>query len=67
MLIGTILIVLGFTLLLQNLGLIPGGFWDMAWPLFLMAIGVSLVFRRHGGGHGPWCSCGRCRGQVNPE
>jgi hypothetical protein len=43
-----ILIVLGVLFLLSNLGLIPrlGPLLHQWWPLILIVVGVSLLFRR---------------------
>jgi hypothetical protein len=46
MLGGIIILVIGLAFLLQNLGLITGNFWNILWPLILIAIGLSLLFRR---------------------
>ena len=63
---GTILVILGFAFLLKNLGILPGGSWDVAWPLLLMVLGISLM--SHGKcrlGHLPWCNCSDCH-KANP-
>lgn len=43
-----VLIVLGALLLLSNLGLIPrlGALFTTWWPLILILVGVSLLWRR---------------------
>ncbi len=41
---GVVLIVLGAWLLLERLEVIPWSLWDL-WPLILVAIGVSLIWR----------------------
>jgi hypothetical protein len=43
-----ILITLGVALLLSNLGLLPplGPLFARWWPLILIVVGVSLLFRR---------------------
>jgi hypothetical protein len=43
-----LLIVLGLLFLLSNLGLLPplGPLFARWWPLFLVAVGVALLFRR---------------------
>jgi hypothetical protein len=43
-----ILIVLGVLFLLSNLGLVPrlGPLLHQWWPLILIVVGVSLLFRR---------------------
>lgn len=43
---GTILILGGGLLLLDNLELINVDVWELAWPLFLIAIGVWTLFGR---------------------
>lgn len=64
---GLILIVVGLFLLLQNLGFIPGGLWDILWPVALMAFGLSMVLRRLSPRHAQWCTCPKCRGPVQPQ
>lgn len=45
MILGIFIIVLGFVLLLRNLGLItlPTSFWSLFLPLFLMVIGIYII------------------------
>jgi hypothetical protein len=47
---GFVLIVAGGLLLLNNLGILAVNIWDVMWPLFLIALGVWIlwgtVFRR---------------------
>jgi hypothetical protein len=42
---GVILMVLGGWLLLDSLGVIRVGFWDLFWPLLLIAAGTALVMQ----------------------
>ncbi len=50
MFLGVLLLLLGVLLLLERLGVIPGGSWNYFWPVVIIAVGVSLIFksRRHG-------------------
>lgn len=41
---GVLVIILGFSLLLQNMGLISGNFWMIFWPLVLIAFGAYVIF-----------------------
>ncbi len=47
--VGVILIVVGVWLFLGELGLIDWSLWDL-WPVILILIGASLVWRALGGG-----------------
>lgn len=49
--VGVILIVVGAWLLLGELGLIDWSLWDL-WPVVLILIGATLVWRALGGGGG---------------
>jgi hypothetical protein len=40
---GTVLLLGGFLLLLDNLGLLPVRMWDMLWPALLIAFGVWIL------------------------
>ena len=46
MFIGILLILLGILMLLTRLDLIPGGVWDYFWPVIVIALGGSIIFRR---------------------
>jgi len=54
---GTILVVIGLIALLKNLGFITAGVWEVTWPILLIALGVSLLAKKRGNNHLPWCSC----------
>lgn len=41
---GTILVILGALLLLNNLGIISVNVWTLIWPLFLIAFGVWILW-----------------------
>lgn len=43
MLMGILLLLLGFLMLLQRLGLIHGDFWSFVWPTVLVAIGITMI------------------------
>jgi hypothetical protein len=46
MFVGVFILALGLLFLFRNSGVIHGDAWDLIWPLFIIAFGVSLVFRR---------------------
>ncbi len=46
MLIGVILVVIGAVALANKLGIISGSIWSYVWPLILIILGLSLLFRR---------------------
>src|SRR5579884_4172764 len=53
------LIVMGGLLLAQNFGYIHGNVWEIIWPVFLIFIGLSFLFRGRAGfagcaGSPPW-------------
>ncbi|MEW6456291.1 MAG: DUF5668 domain-containing protein [Acidobacteriota bacterium] len=52
MLAGIFLVIIGAVFLLQNLGYISGSAWKIIWPLILIALGLSILFRRR---HFWWC------------
>lgn len=43
---GVAIIIVGVVLLLQNLGLVSGGAWDIIWPALIILLGVSILARR---------------------
>jgi hypothetical protein len=42
---GVLLIVLGFVFLLTNYGILSSEVWKL-WPLILIVIGASILFRQ---------------------
>lgn len=57
MFIGVLLVILGVVFLGENMGWLPGGAWQIIWPLLLVALGISMMFKRSG--HGCMCCGGR--------
>lgn len=57
---GTILVVIGLVALLKNLGFITVDVWEVVWPVLLIMLGVSLLAKKRGLNHLPWCSCADC-------
>jgi len=47
MLLALIFIFLGVIFLLKNLGVITAGVWSLAWPTFLILIGVWMLWKRY--------------------
>lgn len=45
MFIGVLLLLVGVLLLLQRFGIICGDFWDWFWPIVVIAIGLSMIFK----------------------
>lgn len=43
---GFVLILIGFVLLLKNLGYLAYIGWGMIWPVIFIAFGLSLMTRR---------------------
>ena len=42
---GLLLVLLGVLMLMEQFGVIRGDMWDYFWPLALIALGISMVFR----------------------
>ena len=47
MILGILLLVVGGVFFLKNLGLITLGAWQVIWPIFLIAIGAYILYKRH--------------------
>ncbi|UCC44482.1 MAG: hypothetical protein JSU65_00710 [Candidatus Zixiibacteriota bacterium] len=45
MFVGVLLLLLGVLMLLDQLGYIYGDYWDYFWPVALIALGASMVFK----------------------
>lgn len=43
---GLLLILIGALILLNNLGVLEGGFWKWFWPLVLIIIGVYIILKQ---------------------
>ena len=56
MFFGLFLAIIGAIFLLQNLGYITADAGSVIWPVVLIVLGLSLVFKKKRG-HccGPWC------------
>lgn len=46
MFIALVLVTFGITLLLKNTGVIAGGIWHVLWPLFIIIIGITIIFKQ---------------------
>ena len=42
---GFLLLLLGVLMLLEELGIIYGDFWDYFWPVALIALGISMILK----------------------
>ncbi len=60
MFIALVLVIVGVVMLLKNLGVITAEAWDIVWPVALIALGLSMVWRRKTACHMPWCKCNDC-------
>jgi len=49
MFIGALLLVLGTIMLLDRMGIIEGGIWDYFWPIAVIALGISMIYRGRSG------------------
>lgn len=48
MFLGLMILVVGIVFLMQNLGYISGGVWEVLWPSFLIITGLVMIFRQKG-------------------
>ena len=46
MLFGVAIIIVGVILLLQNLGLVADGAWNIIWPALIIILGVSILIKK---------------------
>jgi hypothetical protein len=46
MFIGFVILALGVLFLLKNLGVIYGDLWDYLWPAAIIALGISIIFKK---------------------
>lgn len=53
MIFGIALTVIGLVFLLQNMGYISADSWGIIWPVILIAVGLSMLFKKSG-----HCMCG---------
>ncbi len=63
---GLIILIVGITLLLRNLGYLSVELWNIVWPSIWIIVGLKFMFKKkghghkngHGHGHDYWC-CGQ--------
>jgi len=53
MFFGIALVVIGLVFLLQNMGWIAAGSWNIIWPAILIIVGISMICKKSG-----HCMCG---------
>ncbi|MFH1610465.1 MAG: DUF5668 domain-containing protein [Patescibacteria group bacterium] len=46
MFLGFLLVALGVLFLLQNIGILNQATWGIIWPILIIALGLSIVFKR---------------------
>lgn len=59
MFFGLVLIGIGGIFLLENMGVITGDVWKYIWPILIIILGLSILFkpwRRKSFGWGKWRS-----------
>ena len=44
--LGTGLVIIGVIFLLKNLGIMPSIAWDIIWPIILVVVGLSMIFKK---------------------
>lgn len=54
MFFGILFLVMGAVILLQHLGLIVNGVWNLIWVAFFILLGIGFIKKTKGG---CWC-CG---------
>jgi hypothetical protein len=43
--LGSIVTAIGVILLLEKMGVIPGTVWGYIWPILIIVVGLSILFR----------------------
>ena len=43
---GAGLVIIGVIFLLKNLGIMPNIAWDIIWPIILIVIGATMIFKK---------------------
>jgi hypothetical protein len=43
---GILLVFIGIYFLLRNLGIITDDFWEIFWPIIIIALGLSFLGKR---------------------
>jgi len=58
--LGLIILIIGITLLLRNLGYLSVELWNIVWPSVWIIVGLKFMLKKkgHGHGNGHWC-CGQ--------
>jgi len=46
MFVGFVILALGVFFLLKNLDVISGDIWDYLWPAAIIALGISILFKK---------------------
>lgn len=46
MLFALTVTVIGFLLLFDKMGILPGELWSYFWPLLIIAIGLSMMYNK---------------------
>ncbi len=46
MVFGFVILALGVLFLLRNLGVVRGDIWDFLWPIAIIALGISILFKK---------------------
>ena len=44
--LGAILVVVGIVFLLKNLGIMPDLAWDVIWPIAVIVLGLTMIFKK---------------------
>lgn len=44
--LGAILVIVGIVFLLKNLGIMPSIAWDIVWPIAIIVLGLTMIFKK---------------------
>jgi len=44
--LGAILVVVGIVFLLKNLGIMSDLAWDIIWPIAIIVLGLTMIFKK---------------------
>ncbi|NCN07284.1 hypothetical protein GW933_01180 [Candidatus Falkowbacteria bacterium] len=44
--IAASLVIIGIVFLFKNLGIMPEIAWDIVWPVILIVLGLTMIFKK---------------------
>ena len=66
MFFGFIILIIGLVFLLKNVGFISGDVWPIIWPSLVIALGLSILFKRKRN-EKKWEKFGEKMGKIGEE